>query len=261
MSLPQVQSAKQARSSTFALQPRRLGQAVSDILPQPIHRVRSPLGWRDPELGGVVGHDIDWLAVVRGPRERGPGALVCCPGFAHAQASGKSSPFIGSAPGGGGPDATATSPQIRPAQPLLGQDLFPVLNPEHRPISNAEAEKVYLAACAVVEREFGCAAPLRPRLTRVLGANADQLLYPGPEIRLTKWDKFLFAQGVIALAFDDLLVRERVRLSHLAVSRSEATVDVGLEAHTGSAGTTRRLTAPVTGRVWFAMLRGCLAPS
>ena len=63
-----------------------------------------------------------------------------------------------------------------------------------------EARKIYVAACASVERELGTARPLRPRILLVLGAEKDTLDWEKGEIRLRAWDPYLFAEGVIALA-------------------------------------------------------------
>jgi len=42
---------------------------------------------------------------------------------------------------------------------------FTIFNPGSEKISYSEAEKVYLAACETIEREFHQSAPIRPRLT------------------------------------------------------------------------------------------------
>ena len=53
------------------------------------------------------------------------------------------------------------------------------------------------------------------------------LNYNERELLLTKWDKNMFAQGVVLLAFEDLLpAGKRFKLSGLAVSLADATVDV-----------------------------------
>ena len=91
----------------------------------------------------------------------------------------------------------------------------------------AQAETIYLSACRVVEQEFHRAEPLRPRLTLVLGANRDALYYPNREIQLRKWDGYRFAQGVVLLAVDDMLPRDKqILLTKLAVLEAESTVDV-----------------------------------
>jgi hypothetical protein len=112
------------------------------------------------------------------------------------------------------------------ANPLV-LGFFTVLNPNHEQISIAETEKIYLSACEAVEREFDRSDRVRPRLTLVLGADEDFLRYQTREILLKHWDKYLFAEAVVALAMNDLASPdERVKLSKLAVSQAEATVDL-----------------------------------
>ena len=73
----------------------------------------------------------------------------------------------------------------------------------------AEAEKIYLSACSAVQREFGSNRAVRPQVTVVLGADKDAVLFDEREIRLTKWDPHLFAQGVVVFAFEDLMRSSR----------------------------------------------------
>ena len=110
----------------------------------------------------------------------------------------------------------------------LAQELFTIRSSKNQKVSNAEAEKLYLSACAVVKREFNRTTTIRPRLTLVLGANTDSVYYLEHEIHLTKWDKHMFSQGVVFLAVEDLLSHEdRLRLGELAVTWADATLDVG----------------------------------
>ena len=70
----------------------------------------------------------------------------------------------------------------------------------------AEAEKIYFSACSAVQREFGSNRAVRPpQVTVVLGADKDVVLFDEREIRLTKWDRHLFAQAVVMFAFEDLM--------------------------------------------------------
>lgn len=105
--------------------------------------------------------------------------------------------------------------------------LFAIDNPHRQPLPYAEAQALYLSACKVVEQEFARTDPLRPRLTLVLGAGANGIYYPKHEIQLTKWDKYLFAQGVVVLAVDDMLPDDmRTSLTKLAVLEVDSTVTV-----------------------------------
>ncbi len=69
----------------------------------------------------------------------------------------------------------------------------------------SDAETVYISACSAVEREFRISRPLMPQVTLVIGANRNRAYWDAREIRLTKWDPYSFAQGVVIFAFEDLL--------------------------------------------------------
>src|SRR6266566_1700818 len=69
----------------------------------------------------------------------------------------------------------------------------------------ADAEKIYVSACSAVEREFRISRPLRPQVTLVVGADNNAAYRDTKEIRLTKWDPYLFAQGVVIFGFEELL--------------------------------------------------------
>lgn len=74
-------------------------------------------------------------------------------------------------------------------------------NPQVREI----ARRIYVAACITAEREFGATRPVKPRVILVLGAETDSMNWEQGEVRLRKWDPYLFAQGVIALAYRQLM--------------------------------------------------------
>jgi hypothetical protein len=105
--------------------------------------------------------------------------------------------------------------------------LFAISNPHNQSFPVSEAQALYLSACKVVEQEFSQVDPVRPQLALLLGADADRVSYPKREIQLTKWNKYQFTQGVLLLAMDDLMPRDkRLSLTQLAVSEAEATVDL-----------------------------------
>jgi hypothetical protein len=90
-----------------------------------------------------------------------------------------------------------------------------------------EAEKIYLSACSVVQREFGGTKSVRPRVTLILGANRDAVLFDDRKIELTKWEPRLFAQGVVVFAFEDLMPLDQRRvLASRAVNWADATVEI-----------------------------------
>lgn len=90
----------------------------------------------------------------------------------------------------------------------------------------AEAQKIYLSACSVVQREFGSNRSVTPTVTLVLGDDKNVVRFDTREIKLTKWDRYLFAQGVVMLAFEDLMMDHRTAMAQRAVTWVDATVDV-----------------------------------
>jgi len=104
-----------------------------------------------------------------------------------------------------------------------------ISNPRNQAVPDAEALNIYLSACQLVEKEFSRSEPVRPHLTVFLGADKDSVYYPKREIRLKKWNKYKFAQGVVLLALDDLMPEDKtLSLSKLAVLEVDSTVDVRL---------------------------------
>ena len=92
---------------------------------------------------------------------------------------------------------------------------------------STDAEKVYVSACSAVEREFRITRSIRPRVIHVVGASEDRAYWQSREIRLTKWNPYLFAQGVVIFAFEDLLPdRERIAVASRAVKWAGSTVDI-----------------------------------
>jgi hypothetical protein len=89
----------------------------------------------------------------------------------------------------------------------------------------SDAEKVYVSACSQMEREFRLAQPLRPHVTLMLGARENGVVLDAREVHLTKWDAHMFAQGVVAIGFEDLRHREQRILATRAVTWAESIVD------------------------------------
>lgn len=91
----------------------------------------------------------------------------------------------------------------------------------------AEAQKIYLSACSVVQREFGGNRHLAPQVTLILGAKKNEIKITNREIRLTKWNSNAFAQGAVWLAFEELMPsRERMAIATRAVNWADSTVSV-----------------------------------
>jgi len=72
-------------------------------------------------------------------------------------------------------------------------------------VRQADANKSYSSACLAVEREFRIIDPIRPEVTLILGAHENRAYTESKEIRLIDWDPELFAQGVVVIAFHELL--------------------------------------------------------
>ena len=90
-----------------------------------------------------------------------------------------------------------------------------------------EVDKIYSSACAAVQREFGGDHSVRPRVALILGSDKNSVNFDAGQVLLVKWDRDLFAQGVVVLAFEDLMTLERrVRIAKRAVNWTDATVEV-----------------------------------
>jgi hypothetical protein len=101
----------------------------------------------------------------------------------------------------------------------LAQEGLTINNKHKERVSTPEAEKIYSSACSVVQREFDVRHPLHPQVRLVLGADQNQVWISGREIRLTKWDRYAFAQGVVWLAFEDLMSsQQRLTIAKRAVN-------------------------------------------
>lgn len=128
---------------------------------------------------------------------------------------------------------TSASPELGPPPSVpaalvrVANAFFTIRNPKGQAWPSAEAETVYLSACKVIEREFSSPTSLRPQFKLSLGATRNKLSYAEHEIQLTKWDKYKFAQGVVLLAFEELLSpNNRLQLVRAALSEADSSVDV-----------------------------------
>ena len=89
-----------------------------------------------------------------------------------------------------------------------------------------EVNKIYLSACSAVQREFGSSMALRPSIALLLGADKNAVDFNNKRVLLKRWDPNLFAQGVVILAFEDLLTpQRRMIMTNRAMNLAEATVD------------------------------------
>jgi hypothetical protein len=95
------------------------------------------------------------------------------------------------------------------------------------PVQMREAESVYQSACAVVQHDFHrVAGELHPHFTVIVGAD-DNEVHGNAEIRMKKWNPLLFAEGVVVLAYYQVLTADVIKqLGNRAVLYSNATTDV-----------------------------------
>lgn len=73
----------------------------------------------------------------------------------------------------------------------------------------AEAHRVYESACLAVQRESRIVDPTRPKITLIVGAHENRAYTECNEIRAINWDPELFAQGVVVIAFHELLTESK----------------------------------------------------
>jgi hypothetical protein len=107
------------------------------------------------------------------------------------------------------------------------QEGLTIENNHKESVPTAEVEKIYFSACSVVQREFDIRHPLHPQARLVLGADKNEIWFAGREIRLTKWDRYTFAQGVVWLAFEDLMPsQQRMTIAKRAVTWADSTVKI-----------------------------------
>ena len=107
------------------------------------------------------------------------------------------------------------------------QDGLTIDNKHKERLSTPEAEKIYSSACSVVEREFDVKHPLHPQVRLVLEADKNEIWFVGREIRLTKWSPYAFAQGVVWLAFEDLMPsQQRLTIAKRAVTWADSSVEI-----------------------------------
>jgi hypothetical protein len=113
------------------------------------------------------------------------------------------------------------------ATPCLAQDGLTIDNKHTEKVSVAAVEKIYASACAIVQREFDPRHSLHPQVRLVLGADKNVVLWDVREIRLTRWDPYLFAQGVVMLAFADLMTLDRrIAMTKRAVTWADSAVEI-----------------------------------
>jgi hypothetical protein len=109
-----------------------------------------------------------------------------------------------------------------------GAQSFLIIQPTaQQRVPPRDATKIYQSAMAAVQREFGGVRPVDTQITVVVGADANEAVWDKREIRLTKWDPYLFAQGIVIFAFEDLMPTDRrLAIAKRALTWTDSTVDV-----------------------------------
>jgi hypothetical protein len=109
----------------------------------------------------------------------------------------------------------------------LAQDGLTIDNKHKERVSAPEVEKIYSSECSVVQREFDLGHPLHPQGRTCSGCRQNEIWFAGREVRLTKWDRYAFAQGVVWLAFENLMPsQQRLTIVKRAVSWADSTVEI-----------------------------------
>ena len=92
----------------------------------------------------------------------------------------------------------------------------------------AEAEKIYNSSCAAVKQDFGDSKAMCTSVVLILGADQDGVDLDRGRVLLTKWDRGLFAEGVVMLTFQKLLPVDRtLTLAKRALNWADATIEIG----------------------------------
>ena len=109
----------------------------------------------------------------------------------------------------------------------VAQDGLAIDNNHKEKVSNPEAEKIYSSACSVVQRNSASGTRSIHRSDLFWGPTRTRYGLAGREIRLTKWNSYAFAQGVVWLAFEDLMPsQQRLTIAKRAVSWADSTVEI-----------------------------------
>jgi hypothetical protein len=107
------------------------------------------------------------------------------------------------------------------------QEGLTIDNKHKERVSIPEVEQIYFSACSAVREEFDLRRSIPPRVKLILGADKNEVWVGGREIRLTKWDRYAFAEGVVQLAFEDIMPsQQRLTIAKRAIVRVDSTVEV-----------------------------------
>jgi len=89
-----------------------------------------------------------------------------------------------------------------------------------------EAEKLYLSACEVVQRDFHVVETVRPHFTLVLGAERNEF-HNATTVWLKNWDPAMFTQAVVVMAYYQILTTDmQKQLTRRALEYANASISV-----------------------------------
>ena len=113
-------------------------------------------------------------------------------------------------------------------QVCSAQELFKVQNATQQKWPQEEANQIFLVATRTVQREFRLPSPVvKPRLTLILGADENAADVAKRELKLTTWDKYFFAEGVVLMSLDQIVTPEAKKaLALRALTEAEVSVSV-----------------------------------
>jgi hypothetical protein len=115
---------------------------------------------------------------------------------------------------------------------------FAVRNPNHQAWPKAEADKIYNFATRLVAEEFKPRQGVHPQFTLVLGYEKDQMDVNTNELRLRKWDRRMFTEGVILFGFEQMMpASTKLKLLERALKESDSVVTVDEARASGCGGT------------------------
>jgi hypothetical protein len=90
-----------------------------------------------------------------------------------------------------------------------------------------EAEKLYLSACEVVQRDFHMVESVRPHFTVVLGTERNEF-HTATTVWLKDWNPAMFTQAVVVMAYYQMLTTDmQKQLTRRALEYANASVNVG----------------------------------
>lgn len=89
-----------------------------------------------------------------------------------------------------------------------------------------QAEELYQSACGIVKRDFRATTDLRPRFTVIIGTDHNEV-HGRSEIWLKQWNPALFTEGVVVLAFEEVLTPDAIKqMGERAVRYTDSSVDM-----------------------------------